>query len=138
MDRTSRHAMERLMSSGREDQRLGRGAPLGRAALEAQVPGIGSSVSGPEMGSDERTDLLFLGLDLFVKFVGFVLEMSQHCLETRQSIHRARGRLHYRLTLSERQAMPLCFKIFFIAIGLPPKPFISFSSQITYSSSVPT
>lgn len=35
------------------------------------------------MSHIDGTDLFFLGLDLFVKFVGFVLEMSQHCLENR-------------------------------------------------------
>lgn len=54
------------------------------------------------------------------------------------SVHQEHGCAYYKRTLSERHVMPLCFTTFFMTVGLPPKNFISFSSQITYSSSVPT
>lgn len=69
--------------------------------------------------------------------VGFILEAGQHRLED-WLIYQRRWCMHHELTLNERQDMPLCFIIFFMTIGSLPKNFISFSSQMTYSSSVPT
>ena len=129
--------VERLMPSAR-NQYLGRSTPLDQATLEVREPGASSSVSVSEVGTAKERYLFFLSLNLFVKPMRLVLETSQHRLESISSIHRRRGGVHHQLTLNERQVMPLCFMIFFIVAGSLPKNFISFSSQMTYSSSVPT
>lgn len=87
--------------------------------------------AGIRDSGDGITYLYFLGLNLFVKFVRFVLEMCQHCLESMWSVHQEQGCIHCEPTLRERHVIPLCFPTFFMAMGSPPKNFISFSSQTT-------
>ena len=102
------------------------------------MPRTRSSASLSEVEDGDGTHLSFLGLNLFVKPVSFILEMCQHRLKTIRSVHQRRVNVRDQHTLSERQLMPLCLATFFMAIGSPPKNFISFSSQMTYPSSVPT
>ena len=61
-------------------QPLDHGALVRQARLGVRAPGI-SSTPVYEMGKRaKRTNLSFLGLNLFVKFVCFVLVMGKHRL----------------------------------------------------------
>lgn len=87
MGRRLGRKMERLILT--QDQALDRGTLLPRVTLGARAPGI-SSIPSSETTEGRRTNLSFLGLNPFVKLVRFILEMSEHCLETTASVGQRR------------------------------------------------
>ena len=84
MDRRLGRKIRRLTST--RDQRVDHGALVLQVALGARAPGISLIPGVREREIGESTNLSFLGLNLFVKLMGFILEMGKHRLENGWSV----------------------------------------------------